>query len=167
MSRYFLISTLFTLLILAGASGTATGDWLDESTAPLERPNTVFVEFLGRGGTFSVNYDRLLSDLWAVGGGFSFGSSAGTSYFIFPVYGNYYFLTTPSRWFVTVGATISTLNQTVNSPSPGNFGGVGFNAGAGFEYRTQGGGFLRVAPYLLMYGGVASPWIGFSFGFSF
>ncbi len=136
----------------------------------LERSSALSLEILGRGGLYSLNYDKSLSDSLGLGLGLSAysASAAGVSASIvlIPVYVNYYFSPNNHRGFISGGLDI--YNITAKIDSFGSVSGTGAFAvvGGGYEYRGDGGFLFRAAPYFLVAGKVAVT-LGLSFGAAF
>ncbi|MCC6277367.1 MAG: hypothetical protein IT289_05580 [Oligoflexia bacterium] len=134
------------------------------------RESAVSIELLGRAGRWSINYDHMVSEDIALGGGFSYVSassgSSSASALIIPVYGNYYFKTNNHRPFATAGIDIVTATVS-GSGFSGSASGVAAVLGGGYEFRGDSGFLFRAAPYLLVGGGGVAFWAGFSFGYAF
>jgi hypothetical protein len=135
-----------------------------------DRPNALSIELLGRGLLYSFNYDRSLSEHFALGVGIaaysasSNGSSA--SAVIIPVYGNYYFSPGPHRGFVTAGVDIVSVSANLSGNTIGA-GGAAPIIGGGYEYRGEGGFLFRFPAYILIGNGQSTVTIGLGFGFTF
>lgn len=162
------------------ASGSPYGDQTLPNTR-LTYPGALSIEFLGRTGLWSVNYDMTFQDQISagfgigsvgVGGNSASGSTIDTQAWMIPVYMNYYFAKSGSTFFGTLGATLVTNNNKVKNgeaeTSDIEFGSSSVipNFGAGYEMRTDNGFLFRVAGYGLIADNF-SPWFGASFGFAF
>lgn len=137
---------------------------------PMQRPNTISLELLGRGGLYSLNYDRTLSDKVAVGAGISRynisagGASAGA--WMLPFYANYYFGKSNHRAFVSAGPTLILASGDMGDGSGLVTGsGLAGTLGGGYEYRADNGFLFRAAPYVFV-GNAKGVWIGLSAGYS-
>lgn len=141
----------------------------EEGTA-LSRPNALSIELLGRGLLYSFDYDRSISDNFAVGAGiagYSVSSgSASLSLLIIPVYGNYYFSPGPSRGFLTAGLDIVSASGSDSSNTISASGAVP-TLGGGFEYRGEGGFLFRFPVYVVFGQGSTQFWFGIGLGFTF
>ena len=192
---------LFTALFLAYVQSNA------QSNAPDTRPDTVhiapvlgfsataknfvYVEALGSGGLFSINYDRLLSPTWAVRVGFSAFSptisnlDAGVATFTklslttIPITSAYIinFYDSPHHIELGGGITILLGSLTVDVSNAGYtftaLNGAGGQLLAAYRFQPKDGGFsLRAAftPFFVAVPGlppIAFPWGGVSFGGTF
>lgn len=132
-------------------------------------PNAVGVEALGRGGAYSIFYDRMATDSLAIGVAFAVGTggSIGTSSgaFTIPLYMNFYLSGADSRPFISGGATLSTGPLSLSSVSTRTGTEVYGNVGFGYEYRGPTGFLFRVTPYVFI-GPTIAPWVGISFGYA-
>jgi hypothetical protein len=153
--------------------------------------NFVYVEALGSGGLFSINYDRLLSPTWAVRVGFSAFSptisnlDAGVATFTklslttIPITSAYIinFYDSPHHIELGGGITILLGSLTVDVSNAGYtftaLNGAGGQLLAAYRFQPKDGGFsLRAAftPFFVAVPGVtaiAFPWGGVSFGGTF
>lgn len=153
--------SLFVALLLGAFALTAEA---------AESPNAVSLEILGRGGLYSLNYDRMLTDDFALGAGFSsYSVSSGNSNakaLIFPIYGNYYFTGGPHRWFATAGANVISASGNLDGDAQISGSGVAGTLGGGYEYRGDSGFLFRAAPYVFV-GNASGLWLGLSLGYAF
>jgi hypothetical protein len=164
-----MLKTIQTMVLAAGFGILALG--FTSARAELDgpsHPNAISVEALGRGMYWSVNFDRMMSDNFAIGVGFSYATASGGSSAVIPIYLNWYLSTGDSRPYLTGGfdvlvptPTVSFLSSTTTAL--GSFAGV---VGAGYEYRGPTGFLFRVAPYVFV-GSAIVPWVGVSFGYAF
>ena len=142
--------------------------------------NTIFVELLGNGGLYSLNYDRLINDYVSIRGGFSYisvGASSGTSsasvtLMTFPVMAN--FLVGSPSHKLELGA--GPLFAYASGSSSGGVGGAvsasGFGVAGtaviGYRYVPYDGGFHFKVGFTPLFGaGGFLPWGGISFGYTF
>ena len=138
----------------------------DSAAALLVKPHAFSIEILGRGGLYSINYDRLVSEQLAVGGGLSYHSLSGSlsgSIFLIPVYMNFYFTPGRKHAFLTGGADISIASGTSGTNVFSGSGVLGI-VGAGYEYRSEGGFLFRLAPYVAFSGTGSTVTLGLSVG---
>jgi hypothetical protein len=162
----------FSLKVQAAPPVTSTGaEAMPENI--LERPNAFLLEVLGKGGLYSIAYERALADRVAVGGGLSywpenqqtqeFGESD-SRVFTIPVYGNaYLYQVIRSKIFATGGITWAFASADTDLESISGNGPIG-TIGVGYEYRANEKSYLiRVTPQILI-GDEITPWIGLSIG---
>ncbi|MGK5083193.1 hypothetical protein WDW37_07785 [Bdellovibrionota bacterium FG-1] len=143
-------------------------------------PSAVSVEFFGRGLTYGLSFDRVVSDDLAAGvslGRVSLndlaGNDAGVSTMLIPVYANYYFTRDAGSFFATAGATLIT-NSGEAKGLKATLSGVEFTSstpilaqvGVGYENRADAGYLFRVAAYGIL-GKTIVPWFGASLGYAF
>ena len=145
----------------------------------LTNPNSVNVEFLGRGLMYSVDYDRVVNDDIVAGVGIGSttmrnqdGSDPGVSTILIPVYASYYFSRDQGSFYLTAGADIVTNSGALNGLKS-TFGGMNFNSnavlatfGVGYENRSDAGFIFRVAAYGI-YASSLNPWGGLTLGYAF
>jgi hypothetical protein len=142
-------------------------------------PSALSVEALGKGLAFSFQFDQVLSDDFSAGFGYgsvglntAAGTDTGLKTSLIPIYMHYYFTRDSGSFFGEAGATIVTGSQTANGLTAGtgslNFGsgGVMPTIGLGYEQRMDTGFLFRGAAYGLL-GRDYTPWVGFTFGYSF
>ena len=141
-------------------------------------PDAVGVEALGRGLTFSAQYDRVISEDLAAGAGFGRttvdlgGGISGPTVTTIPFYVNWYFNRDQGSLFATAGGTIVSDSSAIqglqakfsdvrfsDSPLLGTFG-------VGYENRGENGFLFRVNVYGIA-GETLVPWVGFTLGHSF
>lgn len=136
-------------------------------------PNAVYVELLGNGLLYTLNYDRLFTPhvsgrvglmLLAAGNGESAAGVLAT-----PLMVNY--LVGEGNSHFEAGAGILLINGAVDNvgtaEDEGFSGSVG-TATLGYRYQRPGGGFIfriGVTPFFGLSGG--APWAGISFGYGF
>lgn len=170
------------------AQAQAQASYGEREHTSMTRPNALSGEVLGRGGLYSVNYDRSFTEMFAAGAGIStwgYTSGLGTSrsILIVPVYGNFYFQPGPKRGFLTAGADIAVASSrqssylygsstsTSSSDNDSTFkttnSGVAAIVGGGYEFRGESGFLFRATGYLLIASGGVLPWAGASFGGTF
>lgn len=143
-------------------------------------PSAVSVEILGRSMLYTVAYDQVLNDDLAVGVGLGTVSlnfrgtdtDAGKSATMIPVYMNYYFMKEGGSPFLTGGVTLITNHSSVKNLET-TTGGLEIPSsnvmptfGGGYENRGDNGFLFRIAAYAVA-GRSLTPWMGFSFGYSF
>ncbi len=188
---------------LVAASGVAAADELspEPASAPpmVDRPidnkpakkddkerkakNLVYLELLGNGGLYSVNYERMLTNNLSARLGFSYlsigatssngtdTSSAKATLVTAPVLINYTVGSKNHRAEFGAGATLVYVSA---SASGGGLGESGEGAGVlgtgvvGYRYSPADGGFVFRAGFTPLFGkGGFLPWGGMSFGGTF
>lgn len=141
---------------------------------------SINLELIGRGGLFSLNFDAMVSDSFAVGAGFGYvsisassgTSSASASATFIPIYGNYYFNESNHRFYATGGADLVILSGSLSSSSYGlSQSATGTSilpvVGVGYEYRGDDWFLFRVAPYIFIGSGAVYVTGGLTFGYAF
>lgn len=171
------------LAILAyPASAAAQGAPGPAPLKPLRAPNTIYVEGLGPGGLYSVNYERLIIQDLAVRVGFSyvsFSASAGSSsasagLAFFPITASYIGISTASKAHcLELGGGATILYATATSSTGDLFAsgsgvGVAGTAMVGYRLHPIGYGFsFRIGFSPLFGSGGFLPWGYLSLGGSF
>lgn len=151
---------------------------------PRTAVNTIYLEILGNGGIYSINYERMLQDNFGIRvGGSYFGvsvqspskdSTITTNTLSFPIMANYFIGTEASRLELGLGVALSSASASVKSVTNGetSVGGFGANLTSTIAYRLQPpqGGFnfkIGVTPFLSLATGTFQIWGGISAGFGF
>ncbi|MEN9723064.1 MAG: hypothetical protein RJB38_1050 [Pseudomonadota bacterium] len=137
-----------------------------ESTRPTY-PTVIGLEALGRAGSASLYFDRMLEERFSAGFGFGGGSVS-----MLPVYANYYFANEQGSLFLTGGLTlVLNRDQRAGEKIPGSSWrvneGVLPHAGLGYENRSDQGMLFRATGYVFYADGALRPWGGVSFGLAF
>lgn len=120
------------------------------------RTNSVSVELWGRAWLYSLDYDHLFSNRFALGAGISYWNTnywrtnVYSSTTVIPIYGNYYFPSRSTRFFVTAGADMILASGTTNSNIVFQSSGGAAVLGGGFEYRGNQGFLFRLSPYIIL-----------------
>lgn len=172
-------SSLLVALLLVGLSAPTY------AARESSRENVLSLEALGRAGWYSLNFDRLVTDYLAIGGGLAWYPSTWTirsrAVAVLPLYVNYYFGSNTGRFFTTAGVFIAFDNDNSGNSNSGvgranyklhndeGFLGTAVSVaiGGGYEYRGSDFGLLfRITPYILLERSIA-PWIGLSVGYAF
>ena len=162
------------LVILAAALALPRPSVAQESPAPaVTAPNAVYVELLGNGLLYSVNYDRLVAPhvsarvgvaaLAAADGGSSAAVVAA------PLMVNYLFGKGSSRFETGVGILLASGSvENVEGAEDDSFSGAVGTATLGYRYQRPGGGFFFRTGLTPFFGtGGIAPWFGISFGYGF
>lgn len=139
----------------------------------MTNPNSVGVEGLGRGIRYSIFFDRAVSDDLVAGIGYgSIGSTINADHALIPFFMNYYLNREGKSVYVTAGASWL-LNGSAAAGQTSNLGNMAFpvsgvipNFGIGYESRVDQGFLFRIAAYGMITT-TLSPWLGFTFGYSF
>jgi hypothetical protein len=176
--RQFSVAILFSIVLSSAAFAEDIENGSDNYSMP-DRSNALSAELLGRGGLYSFDYDRMISNSIAIGAGVSYwgvtdfvGDSISLA--IIPVYANFYLNPGPNRFYLTAGMDLVVASATDSDGFGDGFGGSATGtgvmavAGAGYEYRSPTSGFLfRVAPYLFVGAGGVAVFGGISLGYAF
>lgn len=141
--------------------------------------NLVYLELLGNGGVYSINYERMLTDDLSARLGFSYlsiGASAGdtsakANLVTAPVLINYTVGGKNHRAELGAGATLVYVSASSTGGGVGSSGeGVGVlgTGVVGYRYSPADGGFVFRAGFTPLFGkGGFLPWGGMSFGGTF
>lgn len=157
--------------------------------AQVTAPNGIYVELLGNGMLYTINYDRFLLDNIGVRAGFEYiglsasspsgsGESASVSMLLIPITLNY-FLASHDNGKVgssklELGAGI--LFVSLSASASGNAGsifsasgiGIAGTATIGYRYQPSDGGFIFRIGFTPIFGsGIFLPYGGLSFGYGF
>jgi hypothetical protein len=182
MKRLILLTTSLMIVFAAEVQGApkiqplepeqsvSRAETVNDSMAELNR-HAVSLELLGRGLLYSFNYDYLVQENIALGGGLSRVSissgSSSASVTSIPLYANYYFTSgSPHRFFGTGGANILFASGRLTDDAQVSGSGLAGIVGGGYEYRGENGFLFRAAPYVLL-GKASGLWAGLSFGYTF
>jgi hypothetical protein len=143
-----------------------------EETAPTAR-NAFYIELLGNGLLYSVNYDRLFADqisgrvgLMVIGAA---NDSSAAAVIAAPIMANYLFGRGNSHFEAGIGVTVMTgAVENVEGIEDEGFSGAVGTATLGYRYQRPGGGFVFRAGLTPFFGGGGIlPWFGLSFGYGF
>ncbi len=145
------------------------------SAFPQSHPNSVYVELLGNGGLYSINYDRLFTE--TIGGriGFMYFSSdrgliilTDVELFLFPVMLNFFLGSGNHRLELGVGPVFGTASAGIFGSETTSGSGIFGTAVIGYRYQsTRGGLVFKIGFTPLIGAGEFKPWGGMSIGFSF
>ncbi|MDQ3557327.1 MAG: hypothetical protein M3409_11220 [Gemmatimonadota bacterium] len=135
--------------------------------------NAAYLELLGNGLLYSVNYDRLFSERISgrVGAALLAADSSESAGRVLavPIMVNYLAGTGNGRLEAGIGALVLT-GEAENVEGSGNesFAGVAGTATLGYRYQPLNGGFVFRAGFTpLLSGGRFFPWLGISAGYAF
>lgn len=141
--------------------------------------NAVYIELLGNGVLYSMNYDRMVTDDISVRVGLMYLSvsassgdaSAKASLAFIPVVGNYLLGKGDHKFELGLGALLvyaSASSGTSDDFVSGSGGGVGGTAVIGYRYAPHDGGFVFRGGFTPVFGqGGFLPWFGLSLGYAF
>ena len=157
------------LLALAASAGSAAAQ---DRVMP-SAPNAVYVELLGNGLLYSLNYDRLLTPNIAarvgVTGLAAASDSAAAGVFGTPLMVSYLFGRGNSHLETGVGVLLVAGGvENVEGFEDESFSGAIGTATIGYRYQRPGGGFVfraGVTPFFNTNG--IGPWVGLSLGYGF
>lgn len=164
--RKMVMSALVALLAWTGSA--------EAQSRPLPAaPNAVYLELLGNGLFYSLNYDRLLTPNVAARVGLSgFGAatdSASAGVIATPLMVSYLFGQGNSHFETGVGLLLAAGGvENVEGFEDESFNGAIGTATIGYRYQRPGGGFVFRAGVTPMFdtSGIA-PWFGLSLGYGF
>ena len=182
MSRLARTAAAFALAFIAAGPGARAAAAQEAAPAPAPIParNAFYVELLGNGLIYSVNYDRRLTDNLAGRVGFAFVSGEDSdgdraSIVIAPVMGSYLFGEGNSHFEAGLGVLLASASvEDVGSGDEDWFdetveGSTVLGTGVlGYRYQRPDGGFVfRVGLTPVFTTSDFAPWFGISFGYGF
>ncbi len=136
------------------------------------QPNAVSFEIFGRAYSYSLDYDRAISDHISLGAGISSWESRDwwhdydATITVVPIYANYYFSQNPGRGFVSVGVDWISVTQAGFNDTTFANNGFAAVAGGGYEIRDVSGFLLRLGGFLIVGRSVSVvPLASIGFGF--
>lgn len=138
--------------------------------------NSVFVELLGNGILYTLNYDHKFFDHVSarIGGTFiSLSGSANSvddrvSVVLVPIMINYLVGNGNSRLELGAGAILGRINANVDNETVNGIGNGGFTGTIGYRLQPRNGGFLfRIGFTPIISAGLFQPWGGLSLGATF
>jgi hypothetical protein len=162
---------LLTLALL-GMLGS-TGSLAAQARAIAAAPNAVYVELLGNGLLYTLNYDRLVTPNVAARVGFmglgAASDSASAAVVAAPLMVSYLFGGGSSHLETGIGVMLAAgAVDEVEGFEDESFSGAIGTATVGYRYQRPGGGFVfraGVTPFFDTSG--IAPWIGLSLGYGF
>jgi hypothetical protein len=168
-------SITLALALAALTAGTAVAQQTTPATpaapAPDRAKNTFFVELLGNGLLYSLNYERFFTPRLGIriGGMYVEGNDEGESVALgmFPVMGTYLFTEGNHHFETGLGAGFGTA--AVDLDVGEDWGSAVFGtATLGYRYQKPEGGVLFRAGFTPIFGeGGFLPWFGLSVGYAF
>lgn len=166
----------------ATPGGPATPAGAPAQPAPAEQEqgrtanNAIFIELLGNGGIYSLNYERFIRD-FGVRAGFSYlsieasagGTSAKVSFLTVPVVGSYYLGGENHKLQLGAGLVVVYLSGEASNDRYTTSGASGLGVAAtgvvGYRYMPRTGGFNFGVGFTPLVGaGGFLPWGGLSLG---
>lgn len=143
-----------------------------EETSPTAR-NAFYIELLGNGLLYSINYDRLFADqisgrvgVMLIGAA---NDSSAAAVIAAPIMANYLFGRGNSHFEAGIGVMLMTgAVENVEEIEDEGFSGAVGTATLGYRYQRPGGGFIFRAGLTPFFGrGGILPWFSLSFGYGF
>ena len=171
LTRLVPILSLFAAFA-ATAPGVHAQQIPTEEISPTAR-NAFYVELLGNGLLYSINYDRLFADqvsgrvgIMLIGAA---SDSSAAAVIAAPIMANYLFGRGNSHFEAGIGALlVSGGSENVEGFEDEDFSGAVGTATLGYRYQRPGGGFVFRAGLTPFFGaGGIVPWFGVSFGYGF
>jgi hypothetical protein len=168
-------------LALAAALTARAASAQDAAPSPITARNAFYVELLGNGLIYSVNYDRRLTGHVAGRVGVSFATAEDSegdraTIGLAPVMGSYLFGEGNSHFEAGLGMLLATASVDEIDPGGGEDPFVGGDGGStvfgtgvlGYRYQRPGGGFVfRAGLTPIFTTSDFVPWFGVSFGYAF
>jgi hypothetical protein len=145
-----------------GAVGTARPE------AGITAPNAIYVELLGSGLIYSINYDRLFTDYFGARIGIGYLPDGSLSLTTIPITASFFpFGASSSKLEIGAGVVQASLGSTkVGKTTGGTY--LGYVGILGYRFEPRDGGFLfrfAFTPFIL--NGHFQPYLGISAGFAF
>jgi hypothetical protein len=158
------ISIILSLLVIV----------LSSTTLSQSKPNSLYLEFFGSGGLYSVNYDRLFSENFGVRIGFMYFEADWLIFFIdaemflIPATLNYLVGTGKHKFELGAGPLFVFGSARFLGGESVSGSGVGWTGTIGYRYQKNEGGFMwRIGFTPAFFSGEIFPSGGISLGFSF
>ena len=138
------------------------------------KPNSLYFEFFGSTGLYSINYDRLFSENFGARIGFMYFAAdwfiffSDVEMFLIPITLNYLAGESNFKFEAGAGPVIVFGSMGLFGSKPISGSGVGWIGTIGYRYQQQDGGFLfRIGFTPALLGDEFHPSGGLSLGFSF
>ena len=138
------------------------------------KPNSFYLELVGSGGLYSVNYDRLFTENFGVRVGFMYFSAdwfaffSDVEFFLIPTTLNLLVGTGKHKFELGAGPVFISGSMGFFGSNPVSGSGVGWTGTIGYRYQQNNGGFMwRIGFTPFLAGGEFFPSGGISLGFSF
>ena len=136
--------------------------------------NSLYIEFFGSGGLYSVNYDRMFSDNIGARIGFMYFAAEWLIFFndvemvLIPTTMNFFVGTGKNKLELGAGPVIVYGSMGFLGSDPIAGSGVGWTGTIGYRYQKDNGGFMwRIGFTPVLLGSEFHPSGGVSLGFSF
>jgi hypothetical protein len=183
---YFFIS--MKILFSSVLSALLFSSIIVPARAQVTAPNGIYLELLGNGLLYTINYDRFISDDISLRAGFEYiglgasdpssGESASVSMMLIPITFNYFFAShnngTVGSSKLELGAGVMIVNLSASATGSagtlfsGSGLGVGGTATVGYRYQPSDGGFIFRIGFTPLFGpGGFVPFGGLSLGYAF
>lgn len=173
-----LFSSVFSALLFSGI--------ITPARAQVTAPNGIYLELLGNGLLYTINYDRFITDDISLRFGFGYlgisassesGESASASMMLVPITFNYFLASHDngkagsSKFELGAGILVANLSASASGNAGTLFSASGFGiagtATIGYRYQASDGGFIFRIGFTPLIGNGFVPWGGLSFGYGF
>ena len=138
------------------------------------KPNSFYLELVGSGGLYSVNYDRLFTENLGARIGFMYFTSDWFGFFndveliVIPATLNLLVGSGKHKFELGAGPVFLSVSMGFFGSYPVSGSGVGWTGTIGYRFQQNDGGFMwRIGFTPFMAGGEFFPYGGISLGFSF
>ena len=138
------------------------------------KPNSFYLELVGSGGLYSINYDRLFTENFGARIGFMYFEADWLFYFLdvdmflIPTTLNFLVGTGKHKFELGAGPVFVFGSASFFGSDPVSGSGVAWTGTIGYRYQQNDGGFMwRVGFTPVLFSGEFYPYGGISFGFSF
>lgn len=147
---------------------------ISSTSFPQSKPNSLYLEFFGSGGLYSVNYDRLFTENFGARIGFMYFDSewllffTDVEMFLIPTTLNFLIGTGKNKFELGAGPVFVFGSVSFFGSDPVSGSGVGWTGTIGYRYQKNDGGFMwRIGFTPSFFFGEFIPSGGISLGFSF
>ena len=158
------ISIILSLLVIV----------LSSTAFSQSKPNSFYIELVGSGGLYSINYDRLFTENIGARIGFMYFDSewllffTDVEMFLIPTTLNYLVGTGKHKFELGAGPVFVFGNVSFFGSDPVSGSSVGWTGTIGYRYQQNNGGFMwRIGFTPAFFSGEFFPSAGISLGFSF
>ena len=138
------------------------------------KPNSFYIELVGSGGLYSINYDRLFTENIGARIGFMYFDTewllffTDVEMFLIPTTLNFLVGSGKHKFELGAGPVFVFGSASFFGSDPVSGSGVGWTGTIGYRYQQNDGGFMwRIGFTPFLAGGELFPSGGISFGFSF
>jgi hypothetical protein len=157
-------STILSLLVIV----------LSSTTLSQSKPNSIYLELVGSGGLYSVNYDRMFTDNIGARIGFMYFDSewllffTDVEMFLIPTTLNFLVGSGKHKFELGAGPVFIFGSVSFFGSDPVSGSGVGWTGTIGYRYQPNEGGFMwRIGFTPFLAGGEFFPSGGISLGYGF